>query len=101
MYTAQRHANVYMIDMGRNMWRHQDYGWDTAVDSYFCGLVHAIIHRVSEKKSQYTFRYIFSKRGTIITIFGRVRFLGNLLMKQRSNSSPLLLYVSTLPCKTE
>ena len=25
---------------------------------------HSNIHRVSEKKSQYTFRYIFSKRGT-------------------------------------
>ena len=54
-----------------------------------------------KKRSQYAFRHIFSKRGTILNIFGSIRFLGNLLMKQRSNSSQLLLYVSTLPCKTE
>jgi len=59
--------------------------------------VSCLIYCVSEKRSQYTFPHIFSKCGMILA----VRFLGNLLMQQRSNSSPLLLYVSTLPCKTE
>ena len=31
--------------------------------------IYIYIHRVSEKRSQYTFPHIFSKRGTILTIF--------------------------------
>ena len=46
-----------------------DGAWCGKLVEEVCTLSWCFLHPVTEKRSQYTFPHIFSKRGTIVTIF--------------------------------